>query len=380
MRSVIPPWSTNGLPSSERTLADLLAPAGYQRRAIIGKWHLGHARKEFLPLARGFTSFYGHYNGAIDYFDHTREGEVDWHRNEQTVVEQGYSTDLLGAEAVRFINEAPLGEPWLLYLPFNAPHEPLEAKPEDLAKYTQLKNESHRKYAAMVDRLDQAVGRVLDAVKARPDATNTLTLFFSDNGGIPRVGSSNAPWRDGKLSVYEGGTRVCACIRWPAAGLTGGRKYAGRIGYIDVLPTLLAAAAQKPPQNLDGIDLLPVLRGKSPLPERDWFSYVHQTEKAHASVHEGKWKLVVHGDVFGEKPGQPSPTELYDLDSDPGEKTDCAATHPEVVSNLQNKLREFGKLRTQDAGGFNAGREGFRAPKDWIIRDESTVTNRLRAL
>jgi len=89
---------------------------------------------------------------------------------------------------------------------------------------------------------------------------------------------------------------------------------------------------------------------------------------------------VVHGDVFGEKPGQPSPTELYDLDSDPGEKTDCSATHPEVVSNLQNKLREFGKLRTQDAGGFNAGREGFRAPKDWIIRDESTVTNRLRAL
>jgi arylsulfatase B len=144
MRSVVPPWSTNGVPAGEKTLQELLAPAGYKQRAIVGKWHLGHARKEFLPLAKGFTFFYGHYNGAIDYFDHTREGEVDWHRDGRTVVEEGYSTDLLAAEAARFIKKAPTGEPWLLYLPFNAPHEPLEAKPEDLARYAQLKNLSRR--------------------------------------------------------------------------------------------------------------------------------------------------------------------------------------------------------------------------------------------
>jgi arylsulfatase A-like enzyme len=219
----------------------------------------------------------------------------------------------------------------------------------------------------MVDCLDQAVGRVLATVAGRPDATNTLVLFFSDNGGIPRVGSSNEPWRDGKLSVYEGGTRVCACIRWPAGGLSGGGKFAGRIGYIDVLPTLLAAAGEKPPQNVDGLNLLPVLRHESPLPERAWFSYVHQSQDAHASVHYGSWKLVAHGDVFAEEPKPPSAMELYDLGADPGEKTDCSASHPEMVASLQQKLHEFGKLSTRDAGGFNAGREGFHAPKDWVI-------------
>ncbi|HWH71676.1 MAG TPA: sulfatase-like hydrolase/transferase, partial [Candidatus Sulfotelmatobacter sp.] len=241
MRSVIPPWSTNGLPAQEKTLPELLAPAGYEQRAIMGKWHLGHARREFLPLAHGFTSFYGHYNGAIDYFDHTREGEMDWHRNQRAVREEGYSTDLLGADAAKFIREAPAGKPWFLYLPFNAPHGPFQAKPADLEKYPQFKMPERRAYAAMVDCLDQAIGRVLAAVEARPDATNTLILFFSDNGGIPKVGSSNAPWRGAKLTVYEGGTRVCALIRWPAGRLTGGGRFDGRIGYIDVLPTLLAA-------------------------------------------------------------------------------------------------------------------------------------------
>ena len=262
MRSVIPPWSTNGLPAQEKTLPELLAPAGYEQRGIIGKWHLGHARQEFLPLAHGFTRFYGHYNGAIDYFDHTREGELDWHDNERSVRQEGYSTDLLGAEAVRFIREAPAGKPWFLYLPFNAPHGPFQAKAADLKKYEQLKVPDRRAYAAMVDCLDQAIGRVLAAAEAQPGAKNTLVLFFSDNGGIPRAGSSNQPWRGAKLTVYEGGTRVCACIRWPAGGLTGGGDFAGRIGYIDVLPTLLSAAGVKPPGNLDGINFLPALLRK----------------------------------------------------------------------------------------------------------------------
>ena len=261
MRSVIPPWSTNGMPPAEKTLPELLAPAGYEQRGIIGKWHLGHARKAMLPRAQGFTSFYGHYNGAIEYFDHTREGETDWHRNERTVKEEGYSTDLLGAEAVRFIANAPTGKPWLLYLPFNAPHGPFQAKAEDLKKYEHLKMPDRRAYAAMVDSMDQAIGNVLGAVEKRADAANTLVLFFSDNGGVLKVGS-NGPWRGAKLTVYEGGTRVCAAIRWPAGGLTGGKTFNGRIGYIDVLPTLLAVAGVKPPDNLDGLNFLPALRAR----------------------------------------------------------------------------------------------------------------------
>lgn len=369
MRAVVPPWSRHGLPPKAHTLPELLAPAGYEQRGIVGKWHLGHARREFLPLNHGFTRFYGHYNGAIDYFTHERDGERDWHHDDHSVREEGYSTDLLGAEAARFIREAPAGKPWFLYLPFNAPHSPFQAKEADLQKYPQFKQADRRAYAAMVDSMDQAIGRVLAAAEAKADATNTLVLFFSDNGGIPKVGSSNHPWRGAKLTVYEGGTRVCAAIRWPAGGLAGGKKFAGRIGYIDVFPTLLAAAGVKPPDNLDGINFLPALRGESKLPERPWFSHIHQSADAHASVHEGRWKLVAHGDFFAEKPSTAPDLELYDLDADPAETTSLAAEHPKVVLRLHKLLREFGKWQQPGVGPYGEGREGFRPPKDWVVKD-----------
>jgi arylsulfatase A-like enzyme len=366
MRAVVPPWSKYGLPPNENTLPELLAGAGYERRAVIGKWHLGHARREFLPLAHGFTRFYGHYNGAIDYLTHHREGERDWHDNERTVTENGYATDLQGAEAVRFVRGSPPGKPWLLYLAFSAPHSPHQAKEEDLKKYTHIKQPNCRAYAAMVDCMDQAIGRVLEAVESRGDSTNTLILFFSDNGGIPNVGSSNGPWRGAKLTVYEGGTRVCAAIRWPAAGFSGGRRFDARIGYIDVLPTLLAAAGLTPPDNLDGINVLPALLGKCKLPERPWFSYIHQSGQPHGSVHEGKWKLVAHGDFFAEKPD--AELELYDLEADPAEKTNLAAQHPDRTARLYKQLRDFGKLQKPGAGKYDEGRAGFVPPKDWVIK------------
>jgi arylsulfatase B len=366
MRSVIPPWSKHGLPPEEKTLPELLGPAGYEARAIVGKWHLGHSRREYLPLAQGFTSFRGHYNGAIDYFTHEREGERDWHIDDRTIVEEGYSTDLLAGHAVRFIREAPPGKPWFLYLPFNAPHAPFQAREEDLRKYDRLKDPIRRAYAAMVDCLDGAIGKVLAAVESRPDASNALILFMSDNGAVPKAGS-NAPWRGAKLTVYEGGTRVPAAIRWPAGGLGGGRRFEGRIGSIDVLPTLLAACGAKPPGNLDGIDFLPALLGKAELPRRPWFTYVHHSEDAHASVHEDRWKLVAHGDFFSEKPLVPPELELYDLAADPGERTDVARENRDVVARLHRQLREFGKLQVPGVGAYGEGREGFKAPKDWIV-------------
>jgi arylsulfatase A-like enzyme len=254
-----------------------------------------------------------------------------------------------------------------LYVPFNAPHSPYEAKPVDLEKYRMLKSNDRRTYAAMVDALDQGIGRMLAALEASPDADNTLVLFFSDNGGIPNVGSSNAPYRGAKLTVYEGGTRVCAAIRWPAAGLIGGRRFDDRIGYIDVLPTLLAAAAAATPENVDGINVLPALRGEAPLPERPWFSYLHQREEAHASVHLGQWKLVAHGETFAEGPVDPPKLELYDLAADPAETTDLAKQRPEIVAELHRRLRQFGAWRKPRLGPYLEGREGFVAPPDWII-------------
>ncbi len=369
MRAVVPPWSKYGLAPAENTLPELLAAVGYRDRAIIGKWHLGQARRELLPLQQGFTQFYGHYNGAIDYFTHEREGEIDWHRNERTVREEGYATDLLATAAVEFVQRATTASPWLLYLPFNAPHSPYQAKAEDLRKYAHLQTPRHRTYAAMVDCLDQAVGKVLAAIEARADATNTLILFFSDNGGIPATGSSNEPWRGAKLTVYEGGTRVCAAMRWPAGGIHGGKTFSDRIGYIDVLPTVLAAAGATPPANLDGINFLPALRGESPLPPRSWFTYLHQSGDAHAAVHDGQWKLVVHGDSFAEKPAPAPDIELYDLAGDPAEKHNVASAHPERVKQMHQQLREFGHLARPGVGAFDEGRAGFRAPKDWLIEN-----------
>jgi arylsulfatase B len=367
MRAVVPPWSKHGLPAEEKTLPELLAEAGYERRAITGKWHLGHAKRAFLPLAHGFTRFVGCYNGAIDYFTHEREGERDWHRDDRTSREQGYSTDLIAAEATRFIEDSPPGKPWLLYVPFNAPHSPHQAKDGDLQKYARVPAGPRRKYAAMVDSMDQAIGRILAAVEARPDAANTLILFFSDNGGIPATGSSNAPFRGAKLTVYEGGTRVCAAIRWPAGRLSGGKSYDGRIGYIDVLPTILGVAGASLPAGIDGWNVLPALRGEAPLAERAWFSYIHQNADAHASVHLGKWKLVAHGDFFAEKPAAAPHFELFDLAADPAEARSVAAQHPETVQQLHGRLREFRTWEKPGVTRYDEGRKDFVAPKDWVI-------------
>jgi arylsulfatase A-like enzyme len=371
MRTVVPPWSSYGLPPAEVTIAEMLAPAGYARRGIVGKWHLGHARPDLLPLAQGFTSFYGHYNGALDYFTHVREGEVDWHRDAETVKEPGYTTDLLAAEATRFVGSSPAGQPYFLYVPFNAPHAPHQALEEDLARYPNLRGE-RRKYAAMVDRLDRGIGTILRAIESRPDANNTFVLFASDNGGhIPPA--RNAPFRSGKASVYEGGIRVAAAVRWPAGGLSGGRVCSEPIGYIDVFPTLRHLAGLEPPVGgplLDGIDVLDVLRGERKVPERPWFSYIAHGELGQAAVALADRKLVAEGqDVFAAERGPDLKLELYDLAADPTESHDLAAANPAEVESLRQRLVGFGRLRpAESVAPYAEGRKGFKAPRDWIIR------------
>lgn len=374
MRTVIPPWSTYGLPLDERLLPEALAEAGYERRGIFGKWHLGHARRAFLPTQRGFTHFYGHYNGALDYFTHEREGEVDWHRNDETVKEDGYTTDLIAREAVRFIAESPARAPFFLYVPFNAPHAPFQAKPDDLEKYPN-RRANKRTYAAMVDAMDQAIGRVLEAIAQRPDADNTFVLFCSDNGGHEPV-ASNAPFRDGKFSVYEGGIRVAAAVRWPAGGLQGGRVCAEPMGYIDMFPTALRLAGVKTPAaigrtpRLDGIDVLDVLRGEKASPERPWFSYIAPEATEKAAVNVGPWKLVLSGGaVLGATVDPASQVELFHLGDDPYEKKNLAAEQPAQVARLRTLLADFGRMQKSGVTAFSEGRGGFKAPKDWIIKD-----------
>jgi len=233
--------------------------------------------------------------------------------------------ELLAKHAVAFINDSPKEKPYFLYLPFNAPHSPFQATKADLALHRSLKNKKRRTYAAMVTAMDRGIGKVLAAIESRLDADNTLVIFFSDNGGIPSAGS-NAPWRGAKLNLYEGGTRVTAALRWPARGLNGGKTFSDRIGYLDILPTALRAAGVAPPKNLDGLNVLPALQGKAQLLERPWFSYLHQGKAASSSLHLGPWKLVVKGDAFSS--AHALALELYNLDSDPGEKTTSPKNTP----------------------------------------------------
>ena len=135
---VVRPWAQYGLPLDERTLPQALKEAGYSTH-ISGKWHLGHFQPEYLPTRRGFDTQYGHYNGAIDYFTHDRDGGHDWHRNDQESQDKGYATSLLGDEAVRVIEQAQAGKPFFLYLPFNAPHTPLQA-PDEYVKRCSTRN------------------------------------------------------------------------------------------------------------------------------------------------------------------------------------------------------------------------------------------------
>ncbi len=218
-RAVITPWRKWGLPSEEETIAEILTHVGYKHRVCIGKWHLGHHKRSYHPLNRGFTYFYGHYNGYIDYFSHKREGELDFHKGFQACYDDGYLTRLCEEQAIRFIEKTPSDEPFFLYLPFSAPHAPLQAEEEDLKLYGFDKNKEmlptkgfpysdkgggntkRQTHAAMVTALDRSIGNILDALEKKGVRDNTLVVFFSDNGGEIRITSDNSPLSDGKHSV-----------------------------------------------------------------------------------------------------------------------------------------------------------------------------------
>jgi len=367
--TVITPWRKHGIPAEERIIPEVLARAGYRRRGCFGKWHLGHSHVRYHPLRRGFTHFYGCYNGAIDYFTHEREGELDWHRGHRPAREAGYTTHLITKEAVAFIRACPADEPFFAYVPYNAPHSPLQVPEKYLAMYPKLAGKPQA-YAAMVTAMDEGIGRILAALDAKGVADDTFVLFFSDNGA--GIGGDNKPLRGGKASVYEGGVRVCAAARWPRGGIRGGRKVSCTMGAIDVLPTLMRIAGIRDHggKPLDGVDVLDQMTGKAGRTDRPWFSYVGYGTKDQLAVMEGEWKLLYVGPriLKTAEPLRDGKVSLFRIHEDPNEQADLAARHPEVVRRLLAKLKTYrswhGKTCLLDE---TATRKGFQAPKDWIL-------------
>ncbi len=340
------PFDDNhGLPLEETLFPERLQDEGY-RTGIVGKWQLGAARR-FNPLNRGFDYFFGFLGGGHSYW-HSNTTSPHDHMQLPLIENTGYGefdgylTDVLTDRAIDFI-EKPTDEPFFLYLAYNAPHTPLQAPQELIDKYSTVEDRKRRIYLAMVDSLDQNIGRVLDALDESSLADNTVIFFLSDNGG--RSGkppesdhADNNPLRGAKDSFYEGGIHVPFVASWPAMWPEG-HTYDPMVISLDIASTVLKlanATSEDPDRPIDGVDLDPFLRGAEEGPPhqalfwRDWRSGGY-------AVRSGDDKLIKERRIHG-KP-QPildtgeSP-ELFDLENDISESQDLLAEQPKTAQEL----------------------------------------------
>ncbi len=341
---VIPSGHTYGLPTDEWLLPQALKDAGYDT-AIVGKWHLGHADAKYWPRQRGFDYQYGPLIGEIDYFTHEQHGVVDWYRDNTRVTEAGYSTTLLGDDAVRYIESRNPGKPFYLYLAFNAPHTPYQAPQAYLDRYAGIADPSRRAYAAAITAMDDAIGKVIAALERKGLRGNTLIVFQSDNGGTRnamfagegdpnsfKVPCDNGPYRDGKASLYEGGTRVPALVNWPGR-VRAGATVEGMMHVVDMYPTLVGLAGGRTARAkpLDGLDMWSTIADGRPSPRTE---VVYNLEGLRAGIRQHDWKLVWRAPL-------PSVPELYNIAQDPSERTNVADQHPEKVAALQKRVNEL---------------------------------------
>ncbi|HET6576180.1 MAG TPA: arylsulfatase [Fimbriiglobus sp.] len=366
---VVRPWARHGLPLDEQTLPQALKTAGYAT-AITGKWHIGHFRPEYLPTHRGFDHQYGHYNGAIDYFTHMRDGGFDWHRDDKECRDEGYSTHLLAKEAVKFVTETAGKKPFFLYLPFNAVHAPHQVPEKYTAAYPNLKGD-RKLYAGMLAAMDEAVGEVVAAVEKAGVRNNTLFVFSSDNGGpAPGRVADNGKFRAGKGTLYEGGTRVAACVAWDGK-IKPGSVVAEPLHVVDLYPTLLKLAGVTVEQKLplDGKDAWPTIAEGKPSPHADILINAAPNSGA---IRAGDWKLVFHTGRGDNPDGGPpkkkkktvkASVELFDLKADPYEKTNLADKHPDKVKELRARYDAYA---AQAVPSKNRPRpKDFVAPRVW---------------
>lgn len=343
---VIPGPADYGLDTTEWLLPQCLKEAGYNT-AIIGKWHLGHADMKYWPKQRGFDYQYGAMIGELDYFTHSDAGALDWFRNNEPVHEEGYTTELLGDDAVKYIDAQNPDQPFYLYLAFNAPHTPYQAPQAYIDRFPDIADPTRRTYAGMVACLDDQVGRVVAALEARGLRDNTLILFHSDNGGTKnalfagqmadlsktKIPCDNGPYRDGKGSLFEGGCRVAAFANWP--GHIQPQRVEEIIHAVDIYPTFaaLAGAATDKCKPLDGVNVWETIAAGQPSPRTE---VIYNVEPFRGAVRQGDWKLIWRTLI-------PTSVDLYNLADDPYETTNLAAQYPEKVAAMQDRLNSFGR-------------------------------------
>ena len=345
---LIPPATIHNLGSDETTIAELLHATGYLT-FHVGKWHLGDAANS--PESQGFDLNIGgtHWGAPATFFWPFR-GAFGQSREFRYVPGLGigregeYLTDRFTDEALALIDQAG-ARPFFLNLWYHNPHTPIEGKPALTAKYRQrLKpglNHQNPDYAAMIETLDENVGRIIAHLEKKGLARNTLFVFTSDNGGYVNQYkglqvTSNAPLRSGKGSLYEGGVRVPLLVSWP--GVTPrGAVIDQPVVCMDLFRTFAAAAGVNGETGVDGLSLLPLLRNPRARLAREtlYFHYPHYypTTTPVSAIRDGDWKLL---EYFEDQH-----VELYHLREDPGEQTDLAARQPAQADRLRRRLDEW---------------------------------------
>lgn len=343
-----------GLPPSEITLAELLKKYGYNC-GITGKWHLGAA--DFAkPCARGFDYQYGFYEAFTmyaekkdtsvvsvpvkgDYMDHHqwktaegRQGNCAILRNCcERMEENKYLTDVLTDEAISFI-ERNKANPFFLYVPYNAPHAPLQAQKKYYEQFSHIKDPVKRTYAAMIKNLDDEVGRLMSHVESEGLLENTIIVFLSDNGGAVYNGTTdNAPFRGGKLTNFEGGIRVPFMMQWKGHIPSNTLVHQPVIS-LDVFATVAAAVGIDLPtdRTYDGVDLLPYLTGKQKSAPHEALYWRSEFNKA---IRKGEWKMMLNeydGTNF-----------LYHISADSVEQNNLYNSKPDIVKALSEDLNRW---------------------------------------
>ena len=345
-----PAAEQTGMPPELKIMPQYFKEAGYQT-ALSGKWHLGTAKEEFWPTNRGFETSYGHMTGGIGYFDHTAAGRLDWHRNESSLREEGYSTELIANEAINIIKNKDQNRPLFLYVAFNAPHTPIEAPLQSIEKFSYLEDERDQVYAANVNALDNEIGKIIKAIEDEDLLEETIILFFSDNGPVFDINpivkviapnlinakGSTAGLSGSKTSALEGGIRVPAVLWWK--GIIEKEKSNQFFFIQDVLPTLLTAANIKTSDKdkFDGDDKWSNLLTGQIVPPRNAFigARVISDERA---LFNDVWKLYSAKPVLA--PVSPS-YKLFNIIEDPFEQNDLSKQRPEIFNAMKKTITSY---------------------------------------
>ncbi len=318
-----------GLPVSESVLPGALKDAGY-RMAVYGKWHLGYERK-FLPLRHGFEHFVGILGGHCDYFHYCEiTGAKTLYENDKPVTDDRYMTDLITEESVEFIRRQRGDRPFFLYVAYTAPHSPYQGptdrKPERVPK--EAWNQGTRgQYCTLVEHMDKGVGQILATLDERGLADDTVVFFVSDNGGAKQA--RNAPFSGTKGGLFEGGIRVPCMVRWPGVIPPATVCDQPCITFDLTRSIVRIAGGQEPAKPFDGIDIVRHVVEKRPALERTLFWRARRGERTWRAVRDGDLKYLSKRD------GDALQEWLFDLATDPGEKTDLLAAKPAEATRLK---------------------------------------------